>query len=660
MRTTHSLCSLGFAVLSLLVGQAFAQSLAPTPAVQSLIVQLKPAAADTRESTQALSGLALEQRRQRSSERISTVVRDSRLGLQRHGEINAQHHMLRLNAPLQGQALEAAIQRLAQHPDVLSVEPDVRFKRKAVPNDTSYGTQWHLQSASQFAGALNATTAWDTTTGSAAVTVAVLDTGARFSHPDLAGRLLPGYDMISEVEYANDGNGRDADASDPGDWVSSSDISRNRALFSSCAIEDSSWHGTFIAGQISAATNNATGVAGVSWNGRILPMRISGKCGALLSDILDGMRWAAGLSVVGLPINPNPARIINLSFGGSSACTPSYQSVIDEVTAAGVLVVVAAGNESGPLTRPADCRNVLAVGAVQQNGLKTSYSNTGANMGLMAPGGSSAAQLFSTDNNGTQGPATDGYGFKQGTSFSAPLAAGVAALMLSVNPALTPAQLVAYLRETVRPHVSLAGAPTCLATGSGVCNCTTATCGPGLLDAQKAVQRALPNQSPQANITALSGSPQAGTAVRLDGQASLPSAGATLVSYQWSQLSGPAATLQNSTAAIATAVPSATGSYVFRLSVTDSLGRSNSKELAFSAVSTVTPTPTPTVVPTPPTPTPTAATPLPDPNASPAPAPTSSGGGGAAGWLWGSGLWLLAAWALARTKRTARASQRPR
>ena len=470
---------------------AHAQS--DTTPVQGLIVQLKADPASARDLTQAAHSKPLdrEQLLQRNRERITAVARDAGLRLQRHGEINAQHHLMRLDAPLQGVALDAAISRLAQNPDVLSVEPDVRFKRMAVPNDTSYGTQWHLQRSGLFPSALNATTAWDTTTGNPAVVVAVMDTGARYSHPDLAGRLLPGYDMISEVEYANDGNGRDADASDPGDWVSSSDIQRNRALFTGCAVEDSSWHGTFIAGQIAAATNNALGVAGLNWNGRILPLRVSGKCGALLSDILDGMRWAAGLPVVGLPANPNPARIINLSFGGSSACTASYQSVIDEVTAAGVLVVVAGGNESGPLTRPADCRNVLAVGAVQQNGLKTSYSNVGAAMGIMAPGGSGATALFSTDNTGTQSPVSDSYGTKSGTSFSAPLAAGVAALMLAVNPALAPAQLIAFLRETARPHVGVAGFPSCVSTGSSVCNCTTATCGPGLLDAEKAVQRAL-------------------------------------------------------------------------------------------------------------------------------------------------------------------------
>ncbi len=474
----------------------FAQAQSDTIPVQGLIVQLKADATSARDLTQAADSEELRQRnreqlRQRNRERITAVARDAGLGLQRHGEINTQHHLMRLEAPLYGVALEAVMRRLAQHPDVLSVEPDVRFKRRAVPNDTSYGTQWHLQSSSLFPSALNATTAWDTTTGNPAVVVAVMDTGARYTHPDLAGRLLPGYDMISEVEYANDGSGRDADASDPGDWVSASDIQRNRALFSGCSVEDSSWHGTFIAGQVAAATNNALGVAGLNWNGRVLPMRISGKCGALLSDILDGMRWAAGLQVVGLPINPNPARIINLSFGGSSACTASYQSVIDEVTAAGSLVVVAAGNESGPLTRPADCRNVLAVGAVQQNGLKASYSNVGAAMGIMAPGGSGAAGLFSTDNTGTQSPVSDSYGTKVGTSFSAPLAAGVAALMLAVNPALTPAQLTAFMRETARPHVGVAGFPTCVSSGSGVCNCTAATCGPGLLDAEKAVQRAL-------------------------------------------------------------------------------------------------------------------------------------------------------------------------
>ena len=118
--------------------------------------------------------------------------------------------------------------------------------------------------------------------------------------------------------------GRDADPSDPGDWVSSSDQS-NPALFG-CDVSDSSWHGTRVAGMIGALTNNTVGVAGLSWNSFILPVRVLGKCGGTDSDIIAGMRWAAGLHIDGVADNPTPARILNLSLGATSPCEPSYRT----------------------------------------------------------------------------------------------------------------------------------------------------------------------------------------------------------------------------------------------------------------------------------------------------------------------------------------------
>jgi serine protease len=326
--------------------------------------------------------------------------------------------------------------------------------------------------------------AWDRTTGASSATVAVLDTGVRFTHPDLQGRLHAGYDFVSEVDYANDGNGRDADPSDPGDWVSSTDL-RN-AVFNECQVENSSWHGTFIAGQIAAAANNSQGITGINWTGKVLPVRVSGKCGALLSDILDAMRWSAGLSVAGVPTNTNPARIINLSFGGDTPCTKGYQDTIDEIGRAGALLVVAAGNSSKALTRPADCVGVLAVGAAQADGAKTYYSDFGSNVALMTPGGDptpTSLRIYSTTNSGTQGPVSDTYGYKIGTSFSAPIAAAVASLMLSIDGTLTPAKIIERMKASARPHVSSAAYPQCATGVTVACNCTTSTCGAGLLDA---------------------------------------------------------------------------------------------------------------------------------------------------------------------------------
>ncbi len=458
------------------------------PVARGLIVQLKPADGGGRESAQA------------ERERLATVAADAGLPGEAPMRVGAQGHLLRFPQPLSGAALETAERRVRLNAQVARVEPDVRLKRLAEPSDPFYtdGTQWHLRTpAAGGVAALNLPPAWDRTTGSAGQVVAVVDTGALYGHPDLAGKLLPGYDLISDLDTANDGNGRDADASDPGDWVTEAEA--NSARFPNCPADDSSWHGTFIAGQIAAATNNGLGGAGVNWGAQVLPVRVSGKCGAWLSDVVEGIRWAAGLAVQGVPRNAHPARVVNVSFGGSTGCTYAYQSAINDATAAGALVVVAAGNENGPLTRPADCAGVLAVGAVRQDGLKTYYSSYGLNVGVMAPGGSggadaSGARLYSTANTGTRGPAQHVYAAKNGTSFAAPLAAGVASLMLAANPALTPAQIISRIQSGARDFPPANRAyPTCIAGNAvnSACNCTRASCGSGLLDADRSLQLAV-------------------------------------------------------------------------------------------------------------------------------------------------------------------------
>ncbi|WP_460508952.1 S8 family peptidase [Hydrogenophaga soli] len=395
--------------------------------------------------------------------------------------------------------LEAASRRLRLHPDVLDVVPNERLHRTQVapviPNDTHFSRQWHLQSPASFAGALNMPPAWAKWTGAShPVTVAVVDSGVRPNHPDLAANLLPGHDFVSELPYANDGDGRDADASDPGDWVSAAEAST--ALFEGCDAENSSWHGTAIAGEIAAVSQNATGVAGVNWGAKVVPVRVAGKCGAVLSDLLDGVRWAAGLPVAGAPSNPHPARIINLSYGGSGACNFAYQTMVNDVRNAGALLVVAAGNDGGPLTRPADCSGVMAVTAVRGDGAKASYGNYGTQVALAAPGGSAVPGtdfgLAATLDSGAQGPVAPAYAEVAGTSFSAPLVAGVASLVLGIQPNLSVSQLEGLLKGAVRPHTVQATLAQCSATtlSQGECNCTTQTCGAGLLDADLAVTAA--------------------------------------------------------------------------------------------------------------------------------------------------------------------------
>ena len=162
---------------------------------------------------------------------------------------------------------------------------------------------------------------------------------------------MPGYDFIADTFVANDGNGRDADASDPGDWYAANQCAPGVPGTSS------SWHGTHVAGTIGAASDNGSDVAGINWNAKILPVRVLGRCGGYLSDIIDGMRWAAGLAVPGVPPNPNPAGVLNLSLGGPGSCAGGYQDAFNAVDAAGVVAVVAAGNSSANANayRPANC-----------------------------------------------------------------------------------------------------------------------------------------------------------------------------------------------------------------------------------------------------------------------------------------------------------------
>jgi serine protease len=461
----------------------------PVRVARGLIVEFKPVSTD-RQAPQAVR------------EQLTAVAHSTGLPAPDGAppRVGASGYLLRFAAPLQGEALDAAMQSVAADPTVQSVTPDVRMHlQDVIPNDPyfSNGSQWYLNTTDSRAGgpaALNLPQAWGITTGQAGPVVAVVDTGALFKHADLAGRFIAGYDFIDDVKAGNTGLGRNPDASDPGDWIDYRDVLDSN--FRGCLPADSSWHGSFIAGIIGAASNNAIGVTGIAWNAPILPVRVSGKCGGYLSDIITGLRWAAGIPVDGVPNNPTPARIINLSIGdGGRTCDPLYQQAINEVTARGALVVVAAGNENIAPSNPANCAGVLAVGAVRQDGLKTSYSNFGQGTSLMAPGGadqggSSSDWVTSTSNTGTRGPVLDAYVKKSGTSFAAPMAAGVAALMLAVNPSLTPRQLIALMQQSARPFPSDPSYPVCGSGISTACNCTQQTCGAGLLDANAAVQLA--------------------------------------------------------------------------------------------------------------------------------------------------------------------------
>ena len=411
---------------------------------------------------------------------------------------------------LRGGEAECLAAQLRAQPEVEWVVANERERRAdAVPSDPYFQNQWWLQAAggsnanapgARLRGVPGFQAAWPAEKGRPSAVVAVLDTGIT-SHPDLAGHVLPGYDFVSTLEYANDGNGRDADASDPGDWVSRADIDQPGTAFDACAVENSSWHGTQIAGMLAAATDNGIGIAAASWNGRVLPVRVAGKCGAEVADIVDGMRWAAGLAVAGVPPNPNPARIVSISFGSNAPCNAAYQDAIDELSAVGAVVVVAAGNEHTVPMRPANCRGVIAVAALNRDGFKATYSNFGASVSLATVGGDPVSEgawggalgddgLVTLDNAGPRGAEAGTYARVFGSSFTAPIVAGAVSLMLSANPNLTAAQIIEGLRLSARPHLVSPTMESCSALNPGRCICTTATCGAGILDAAEAVRYA--------------------------------------------------------------------------------------------------------------------------------------------------------------------------
>ncbi|MFC2028853.1 S8 family peptidase [Chloroflexota bacterium] len=363
--------------------------------------------------------------------------------------------------------------QLANLPDVEYAEPDAILQHTFVPDDSLYSSQWHYFEPSAGNYGINAPMGWDVTTGSASIVVAVIDTGIT-SHAEFTGRVVPGYDFITNVDVANDGNTRDSDPSDPGDWITTSENENIFSPFYQCRVTNSSWHGTHTAGTIAANSNNAAGVAGIDWNVKILPIRVLGKCGGSISDIVDGMRWAAGLSVSGVPNNPNPARVLNLSLSGLGSCSTSLQNAVNAITAAGTSVVVSAGNNSLNTTnyQPANCSGVITVAATDRNGNRASYSNYGSTIEISAPGGSSGSSngVLSTLNTGTQGPVADAYAYYMGTSMSAPHVSGVLSLLLSLDPSLTPSQLLQIIQDNA----------TAFPAGS---TCTTSICGDGILNA---------------------------------------------------------------------------------------------------------------------------------------------------------------------------------
>jgi len=456
--------------------------------------------------------------------------------------------LVALDAPMTLSEARAVAARLASDPAVEYAEPDVAMKPFAVPTDADFAPkQWNLYppaviyagsvvvpmgqpaktTSAPATGAANLITAWDRTTGVDTVVVAVVDTGI-INHPDLnglsvigytaGGRFLAGYDFVSSDALglpantvSGDGNGRDISPADPGDAVSAADranpLCNDNTPNQGTAAAPSTWHGTHSAGVVAATANNTTGIAGIGWNVKVLPVRALGRCGGAMSDIADAISWSAGLAVTGVPANANPAKVILIGAGGKAgtACSATLQSAIDAAVNAGSVVVAAAGNEGSVtgISAPANCNNVIAVTAHAINGENATYSNIGpgAQVDISAAGGGSPASLGSLGP--TDDPAWDGfyvwsttpsgagaptlpliYSGRIGTSPAAAQVAGAAALIKSVTPAATPAQIKSAIMTSARPFPDLSScAPGRIYAGR---------CGAGMLDATRALQAAGP------------------------------------------------------------------------------------------------------------------------------------------------------------------------
>ncbi|MCE4557423.1 S8 family serine peptidase [Roseateles cellulosilyticus] len=693
-------------VAVVLAAPALAQTAAAPEA--RVIVRFKPQADSVRAKALAL-------RATRGEARDVAQTRATALGMRTGHALRAGLSLDERTHVVMASGLSGAqlARQLAADPEVEFVAVDGRRKALALPDDPLFGgatvnsettsggiqnrviDQWYLKAPGSttnpaVVSSINAPAAWDVTTGSANVVVAILDTGVRSDHPDLAAKLLPpvlagqsfaGYDMVgfsskgttqesNSVSLANDGDGADADASDPGDWITLAENTTPGTQYYHCEPDssgnypaiNSSWHGTRVAGLIGAGSDNRVGMAGVGWNLKLLPVRVLGKCGGYDSDIIAGMKWAAGIAVPGLPANPNKAKVLNLSLGGSGSCGTTgtgalYRDAITQVNAAGATIVIAAGNSEGQAVGlPGNCPGVVTVTALRHVGTKVGFASVGPEVTIAAPGGNCINTLgsqpclypmVSTTNSGTTSPVAytgdgvyTGSGASVGTSFSAPIVSGIVGLMASVRPNLTSAEATQILKLTARAFPTTGGGSAadgnpqqCKAPTTAVqdeCYCTTSTCGAGMVDAAAAVTTAKLLNDATVTVTPSPASGlTAGQTLTLTAAATGLASGRSVTSTAWTIADGGGIVTgfaSGAGTATATVVPTGAGSFTVRADITDNTGLTYSQTATISVAAAVV---------TPPATTGTTSS-------------SGGGGGGAASAAWLAAL-LLAAFSVRRS-----------
>jgi serine protease len=380
---------------------------------------------------------------------IIHIKSPDRLSLKSDGSEQAHKEIYEVPEELK----EDFIEEMNARHDVVEIEENILLDYKEDVDDQLFIHQWGMQDNT---GGIDVKKAWEISQGEKDIVVAVIDSGVLLDHADISSSLVQGADFVSDLFIANDGDGRDMDPSDPGNWNATGECgsgSRSRV---------SNWHGTHVAGVI-AASKNGLGITGVAPNVSILPIRAMGKCGGRLNDVADAIRWAAGGTISGMPANENPAHVINLSLGGIGTCGSSMQNAIDFARSRGATIIVAVGNESLNLDRialvPVSCRGVVNVGSNDFDGERSSFSNYGLEVDVMAPGGyRSGLGILSLSNSGVTTPNENNYTYRVGTSFAAPHVAGIAALIYSINEGLYPDQIEQALKD---------GALSILSAGSG-------------------------------------------------------------------------------------------------------------------------------------------------------------------------------------------------